>query len=94
MILALYLGLSWQTAEASGCGVMLNQSLLLLYTTIRTTEGPQTRNCEEGDKIGNRRLRERSSVTHPAAAAVAAVLRPVQPMGLHHPFHGVPLLSC
>lgn len=94
MILALYLGRSWRTAEASGCGATLNQSLLLPYTTTRTTEGPQSRKCEEGDKIGNGPLLERGSVTHPAAAAAANVLRPVQPMGLHHPVHGVPLLSC
>lgn len=43
----LYLGPSWQTAAASGRGLTLSQSLLLLYTTIQTTEGPQTRNCEE-----------------------------------------------
>lgn len=35
------------------------------------------------------------AVTHPtAAAADTAVLRPVQPMGLHHPVHGVPLFLC
>lgn len=94
MILPLYLGRSWQTAEASGCGATLSPSLLLPCTTIRTTEGPQSRKCERGgDKIGNGPLRERGRVTHPAAAA-ANVLRPVQPMGLHHPVHGVPLLSC
>lgn len=48
-----YLGLSWQTAAASGCGWTLRQSLLLLCTTIQTPEGPQTRNCEEEGWIGN-----------------------------------------
>lgn len=94
MKLPLYLGRSWQTAEASGCGGTLSQSLRPLYTTIPTTEGPQSRNCEEGGQDWSWAFTgERGSVTHPAAAA-AAVLHPVQPMGLHHPVHGIPLLSC
>lgn len=43
--------------------------------------------------MGNGPFRERGSDTHPAAAA-AAVLRPEQPVGLHHPVHGGPLLPC
>lgn len=46
MTLLLYLGLFWQTAEASGCGVTLNLTRLPPYTTIPTTRGARGRNGE------------------------------------------------
>lgn len=51
MTLFLYLGLFWQTAEASGCGVTLNLTRLPPYTTIPTTKVTRARNCE-GLEVG------------------------------------------
>lgn len=44
--LPVYLGLSWQTAEAFGRGGTLNRTLPLLCTAIRTAKGAHG-NCEE-----------------------------------------------
>lgn len=46
MTLLLYLGLFWQTAEASGCGVTLNLTRLPPYTTSPTTKVTRVRNGE------------------------------------------------
>lgn len=64
MTLLLYLGLFWQTAEASGCGVTLNPTRLPPYTTIPTTKGTRARNCE-GLEVGILAFKEALKVYPP-----------------------------